>query len=154
MKKVILIISALVMVLSGVAAVSAYEAHTVNITAKVENAITMGLTDYDFGTVFPEEWLYTHGSVGLSQSAIDEVELQELNSVDVTVYASWKPGTGQTAWYYDPTLGWQSTANYYNWLGNCLYVGPLNGAQSWPRIRVWFWSADLTRDHHQPNPPA
>jgi predicted porin len=39
MKKAILILAALMLVASGVAAVSAYEAHVVNVRSHVENAI-------------------------------------------------------------------------------------------------------------------
>ncbi len=55
MKKILLGLSALVMVLSGVAMVSAYEAHLINVTAHVENALEVDTTPIDFGTVFPEE---------------------------------------------------------------------------------------------------
>jgi hypothetical protein len=134
MKKAILIISALVMVLSGVAAVSAYEAHTVNVTAKVENAILMEIADIDFGTIFPEEWLYEHGNVGLSTSAQTEQgdgSIGDLDEVDVTLYAEWKADAAKTAnWYGDdpdhpttPGVGWHTYAGYYNWMGDCLYVG-------------------------------
>ena len=56
-KKVLLGLAALLMVSSGVAMVSAYEAHTVNVTAHVENAIALspqaGWDLGQFGTVFP-----------------------------------------------------------------------------------------------------
>jgi hypothetical protein len=72
MKKVLLVLGALVIVLSGVAMVSAYEAHVINVTAHVENAIVLegvGIGpdyEYDFGTVFPEEWLRKIFVVGVS----------------------------------------------------------------------------------------
>ena len=57
MKKVVLGLAALVLIVSGVAAVSAYEAHIINVKAKVENALTVGVSRLNYGTVFPEEFL-------------------------------------------------------------------------------------------------
>jgi hypothetical protein len=132
-KKAILIISALVMVLSGVAAVSAYEAHTVNVKCKVENALLLTYandeTDFEFGTLFPEEWVGNHFTIGLSQSAIAERGLEpgDLASIDANIYAEWKEGVGKTAnWYGEDPVGspaaWHTYPGYYNWLGMCLYV--------------------------------
>jgi hypothetical protein len=141
MRKVILIFAALLMVASGVAAVSAYEAHTVNVKCKVENAL--GITwatdenDFHFGTLFPEEWIGNHFTVGLSQSAQDEIELGELTSVSANIYAEWKEGVGKTAnWYGDDPddggVGWHQYPGYYNWLGKCLYVK--EGSQPQPAL--------------------
>lgn len=55
-KKILIVLGSLVMVITGVAAVSAFEAYVVNVTAHIENALEIhGLTHYDFGTVFPQE---------------------------------------------------------------------------------------------------
>ena len=103
MKKVILIITAILMVASGVAAVSAYEAHTVNVLAKVENAISVSTNETDFGTVFPEEWVPQHFTANLSGSFCEQTRV---NSVNITVWAEWKPdGEG-----------------YYPWLGEAMYI--------------------------------
>jgi len=85
-KKVLLLVSALLIVFSGVAAVSAYEGHLVNVKAHVENAI--GVTDYevDFGIVFPEEKLETQIYVGLSESFMAQ---ERYSSVEYLVY--WEP---------------------------------------------------------------
>lgn len=69
MKKAVLIVSALMLVVSGVAAVSAYEAHVVNIKAHVENALIVSRDqDVDFGIVFPQEFLERELYIGLSNS--------------------------------------------------------------------------------------
>jgi hypothetical protein len=67
-KKVLLLVSALLIVFSGVAAVSAYEGHLVNVKAHVENAIAVTADHFNFGTVFPEATLETDIFVGLSES--------------------------------------------------------------------------------------
>lgn len=142
MKKIVLIASALLMVLSGVAAVSAYEAHTINVTAHVENAMTVNTAAIEFGTRFPEEWATEHRTVRLSDSAQAAIGVPtedppapapagSLQSVDVTVYAEWKLIPAGTTPYPVPVVQDTSGAtpvDYYAWLGECLYVafGPQN----------------------------
>lgn len=122
MKKAILIFAALLMVASGVAAVSAYEAHSVNVKAKVENAIELSsYTALDFGTVFPEEWLDAHTTVQFS-SSFEEQETREL--VDFEVWAGCKL-LSDNGTPLDP-----GDDTYYPWLGKCLYVD-LNGSQGY-----------------------
>jgi hypothetical protein len=124
LKKAILIFAALLMVVSGVAAVSAYEAHAVNVKATVENALEVALTSEDeasgglhFGTVFPEEWLSKHFFVQRSSSFIAQ---SRVDSVDFEVWAEHKVlsdnGTPE-----DP-----SDDTYYPWLGQAVYV-KING---------------------------
>ena len=86
MKKVLLLVSALLIVFSGVAAVSAYEGHLVNVKAHVENAI--GVTDYevDFGTTFPQERIETQIWVGLSESFLAQ---RGYSTVEYKVF--WEP---------------------------------------------------------------
>ena len=55
-KKIILGLITVVVVVGGVAALSAYEAHVINITAHIENALkVIPPEDMTFGTVFPQE---------------------------------------------------------------------------------------------------
>ena len=86
MKKVLLLVSALLIVFSGVAAVSAYEGHLVNVKAHVENAL--GVSDYhvNFGTVFPQETLETDIYVALSESFMSQ---KRYSTVKYTVH--WEP---------------------------------------------------------------
>jgi kynurenine formamidase len=127
MKKVILILTAIVLVASGVAAVSAYEAHVINVKAHVENALSVNTSDVNFGTVFPEEWLYTHREVKLSDSACDELiesgKGGDLVAVNFTFYAEWKECIDKTGYYYDGQAWDAGTANFCNWMGDFLYVG-------------------------------
>jgi hypothetical protein len=69
-KKALLLVSALLIVFSGVAAVSAYEGHLVNIKAHVENAIGVETYEFDLGTYFPQERVQNELGIGLSESFI------------------------------------------------------------------------------------
>ncbi|MBI2098280.1 MAG: VWA domain-containing protein [Candidatus Wildermuthbacteria bacterium] len=90
-KKIILAAIALVAVAGGVAGLSAFEAHVINVTAKIENALRVPTEPIDFGTVFPQEELDRTFDVALSQSFLDE------NRVDDVEYAiRQKPKCGVT----------------------------------------------------------
>ena len=87
MKKAILIFSALLLVVSGVAAVSAYEAHVVDVKAHVENALIVS-DNIDYGIVFPQETLELEVYIGLSNSFMDE-ENTRVSDLDYALY--WTP---------------------------------------------------------------
>jgi hypothetical protein len=119
MKKVLLVLAAVVLVASGVAAVSAYEAHVINVRAHVENALEVNLgTPYelDFGTVFPEEWLTKEFVVGTSDSFCDTNQWR-MTAVNYTVWVEWKTLSD------NGTPGDPSDDTYYGWLGDALYIG-------------------------------
>jgi len=124
MKKVILILTAIVLVASGVAAVSAYEAHVINVKAHVENALSVDTANVEFGTVFPQEWIVSHREVKLSDSACDELD-DDLIGVNFTFFAEWKECDGAMGYFYDnDTDTWDpGVANYCQWMGDFLYVG-------------------------------
>lgn len=56
------------MITAGAAAFSAFEAHIVNVTARIENATGINTATIGFGTVFPQEYLTQNASIGLSES--------------------------------------------------------------------------------------
>jgi hypothetical protein len=112
MRKVILVLAAIVLVASGVAAVSAYEAHVVNVKATVENALQVSTDNVDFGVVFPEEWLSEHFSVNFSDSFCQQ---ERVNAVNITVWAEWKLLSDNNT--PDP-----ADDTYYPWLGEALYI--------------------------------
>ena len=116
MKKAILIVAALMLVVSGVAAVSAYEAHVVNVKAHVENALQVSAAELDFGVVFPEEWLNQHFDVIFSSSWYDQTRVTE---VDFQVWAEDK--------VLDDTV---TPVTYYPWLGDCLFI-EINGTDGY-----------------------
>jgi len=68
MKKIIFLVAALLTVFSGIAAVSAFEGHLVDIKAHVENAIGVSTYELNIGTVFPQESVEGSVKYGLSSS--------------------------------------------------------------------------------------
>lgn len=91
LKKIPMIFGAAALAVSGIAAVSAFESHVVNVEAHVENALSISTVSHDFGTVFPEEWLTTQIDVNLSDSFKDDQT--RVNTVVFDVYVFCKPGT-------------------------------------------------------------
>ncbi|MEK7281389.1 MAG: hypothetical protein AAB037_03440, partial [Chloroflexota bacterium] len=115
-RKALLILTALAMVVSGVAAVSAFEAHIVNVKGHVENAMAVDATHINFGqygqfgqfvgSVFPEEWLVKHFTVGISTSFCNPNQLRH-KKVFYQVLVDRKP---------NPAGG------FFPWLGDALYL--------------------------------
>jgi Mg-chelatase subunit ChlD len=79
-----------VMVVSA-AMFAAFEAHVINVTAKIENALTVPIDHIDFGTVFPQEQLDRYLDINLSQSFMDEDRVD-----DVEYMIRQKPKCGWT----------------------------------------------------------
>ena len=77
-KKILLGLLAVVVVAGGVAGLSAYEAHVINVTAKIENALTVDTTPIEFGTVFPQEYLEEEIVIGLSESFLAQDRLDDV----------------------------------------------------------------------------
>lgn len=71
-KKIALALVAAVAVVGGVAAMSAYEAHVINVTAHIENALSVPTKEISFGTVFPQEYVDETFTMTLSQSFQDQ----------------------------------------------------------------------------------
>lgn len=123
-KWLISIIAAMVVLVSTVAAVSAFEAHTINVTAHVENALLVDTAAVNFGTVFPEEWLFTKRTIALSDSF-----LRQGRVVDVVyeVWAECKPKpTGSTGFFLwiGPALWLDKNDGDYKQLSD-LAAGPI-----------------------------
>jgi hypothetical protein len=70
---------------------AAFEAHVINVTARIENALEVPIEHLDFGTVFPQEWLGKPLAIRLSQSFIDEGRVD-----DVDYFIRQKPKCGVT----------------------------------------------------------
>jgi hypothetical protein len=79
-KKLILTGGMLVAITLSIVGMSAFEAHVVNVTAKIENALVVPqeLEGLGFGTVFPEEVLYKNLDIQLSQSFLDEPRVDDV----------------------------------------------------------------------------
>ncbi|MDD5626611.1 MAG: DUF642 domain-containing protein [Patescibacteria group bacterium] len=61
---------------------SAFEAHVVNVTAKIENALDVPITELDFGTVFPEEVLNKTMAVNLSESFMEQAQCSTTSIIE------------------------------------------------------------------------
>ena len=81
--------SALIIALAmGVVLISAFEAHVVNVTAQIENALSVTPNKMMFGTVFPQEQLQEEFTVSLSDSFLDQ---DRVNMVKYTINKKQKP---------------------------------------------------------------
>ncbi|MEK7630859.1 MAG: vWA domain-containing protein [Patescibacteria group bacterium] len=60
---------------------AAFEAHVINVTAKIENALNVPLGYLDFGTVFPQEHLDKSLDINLSQSFLDENRVDDVSYI-------------------------------------------------------------------------
>jgi hypothetical protein len=106
-KKVLLLVSALLIVFSGVAAVSAYEGHLVDVKAHVENALMVEIDELDFGTVFPQQYRQEEFYIGLSQSFRDQ---EYYTSVIYKLY--WEAKPADHVANYTPYVN-PNNPNYY-----------------------------------------
>jgi len=79
MKKLTLIGLTLLIVAGGVAVFSAFEAHIINVTAHIENALTVTPEELAFGTVFPQEYTTKEFTVSLSDSFKAQTRLADVN---------------------------------------------------------------------------
>lgn len=102
MKKVLLSLGALAVALAVVPMFAAFEAHVINVTATIENALEVPVRPIQFGTVFPQEYLKQNLPVALSRSFMAE------NRVDDVEYIirqkpkcawSWQDAAG--VWHID-----------------------------------------------------
>ncbi|MFH1111477.1 MAG: hypothetical protein V1712_00185 [Patescibacteria group bacterium] len=91
MKKIILSFVAVATAVALVPMFAAFEAHVVNVTAKIENALSVTTNAIDFGTVFPQEQLDEELTVSLSGSFIAEGRVD-----DVEYFIRQKPKCGWT----------------------------------------------------------
>ena len=108
-QKLLLSIIAGIIVVSGVAALSAYEAHVINVTAKIENALRIipPNNDFAFGTVFPQEYFQKSLIVTTSDSFCETDQTRVLQ-IDYKIVQKPKPiwpiPVECTALYPDATL--------------------------------------------------
>src|SRR3989338_9637600 len=81
MKKILLAVVALGAAAVSIVGLSAVEAHVINVTAKIENALNVPIASIDFGTVFPQEKLDKFFDVSLSQSFQDEDRVDDVTYI-------------------------------------------------------------------------
>ena len=72
MKKILMGLAAAGTAIAMVPLFAAFEAHVINVTAKIENALSVPVAPIAFGTVFPQEQLDAELPIQLSQSFLEE----------------------------------------------------------------------------------
>lgn len=91
-KRIILGLSSLAVAVVIIPLFSAFEAHVINVTAKIENALAVTTDAIDFGTVFPQEHLRQPLGIRLSDSFMEEDRVD-----DVEYFIRQKPKCAVTA---------------------------------------------------------
>lgn len=81
MKKLLLGLAVVAFSLAMIPLFAAFEAHVINVTAKIENALSVVTDSIDFGTVFPQEFLEESFNIELSQSFIEEDRVDDIEYV-------------------------------------------------------------------------
>jgi len=81
MKKILIMVGGIIIVAGGVAAISAYEAHVINVIARIENALTVSPEELTFGTVFPQEYLTKPITIAMSNSFLEENRVDDIEYV-------------------------------------------------------------------------
>ncbi len=89
-KKIVLGLVAVVAVAGGVAALSAYEAHVINVTAHIENALYVHPQSRNFGTMFPQEYGEMGTFVTFSES-FSETSQTRVSNIDYKIVQKPKP---------------------------------------------------------------
>ena len=112
-------LAALLTLVSGVAMVSAYESHVVNVTAHVENALNVEPKIIEFGDVEPQQWLIEGFNVGISSSFSTQTRVSK---IDYSICAEWKVDEGRNFAWWNGTQ-WVVDSGFYNWMGYFTYVG-------------------------------
>ena len=80
-KKFILGIATVAIVVVSASMMAAFEAHIINVTAKIENALRVPIDHINFGTVFPQEELEQNIDITLSQSFLDEDRVDDVEYI-------------------------------------------------------------------------
>jgi hypothetical protein len=103
MKKILVGLAATGTAIALVPMFAAFEAHVINVTARIENALDVPVKFLDYGTVFPQEYLVENLEVSLSDSFLSENRVD-----DVRYFIRQKPKCAITrngGTEYDNTLG-------------------------------------------------
>lgn len=81
MKKILLSFGTLALALAVVPMFAAFEAHVINVTATIENALSVPVDPIQFGTVFPQEKLNKSLAVNLSGSFLAEGRVDDVEYI-------------------------------------------------------------------------
>jgi len=87
-KKILVSLAVVVGTVVGASALGAFEAHVVNVTAKIENALAVSPKELEFDTVFPQEVLHKDLEIELSDSFVDA---ERVDDVEYKIVQKLKP---------------------------------------------------------------
>lgn len=90
MKKILIGLSAVAIVVATVPLFAAFEAHVINVTARIENALRVHPEGTNFGTVFPQEYLVRALTIGTSDSFC-KIDQRRVLSIDYKIKQKPKP---------------------------------------------------------------
>ena len=79
LKKIIASVALVATVAVSAAMFAAFEAHVINVTAHIENALAVDTYGIDFGTVFPQEYVERQFEIGLSSSFLAEPRAKDVH---------------------------------------------------------------------------
>lgn len=90
-KKILLTLVSSVVVAGGVAAMSAFEAHIINVTAHIENALAVHPVSFDYETVFPQEKFDGFSFFVRVSDSFSDGSQRRVLSIDYTIKQKPKP---------------------------------------------------------------
>jgi len=111
-KKIVLGFLASVIIVSGVVAMSAFEAHVINVTARIENALSVTPEHIMFGTVFPQEEINKNVKITLSESFMLE---ERVDDVKYTIKQKPKPRPEAVEQYFNGNVVHARDWCHSNW---------------------------------------
>ncbi len=115
-KKILLSFAAVAVAVTTLPLFAAFEAHVINVTARIENALKVDPQFLNFGTVFPQEKLEKPVTIELSQSFKDEGRVD-----DVSYFIRQKPKcaiTWANGTMFDETLAADGKTHLYTGTGH------------------------------------
>ncbi|MDP3900573.1 MAG: hypothetical protein Q8Q23_05870 [bacterium] len=78
-KRIFLSLAAVAALAIGVVGMSAFEAHVINVTARIENALNVQTDPIEYGTAFPQESIDRFFDIALSSSFLDADRVDDVN---------------------------------------------------------------------------
>ena len=126
-KKFLMGLGATLAVVASVAAMSAYEAHVINVTAHIENALSVAPKEIEFGTVFPQEYVEEQFTIALSDSFMTETRVDDVEYIINQKTKCWDwDGTGEkpTTINYAPVNYWDDKcpSGFHPMLSLCSFL--------------------------------
>lgn len=137
MKKIVLTLAAVVAVTAGVVGMSAFEAHIINVTAHIENALKVDTTSIAFGTVFPQEYTTQTATVELSNSFLAQ---DRIDDIEYKIVQKPKPLPNIQGVVTETTLAADANAG-----DSTITVASANGMAAGDNLAIGYHGASMER---------